>query len=91
MSTIRAATRLISEYVWRLSRLRALAPPGLDSDDGADLVVACLMGELDFAERFQERRQVHPETTAIAPAEAAWLIQRIRPPTWCRSKFSGRC
>src|SRR5215203_6115793 len=70
MSTIRAATRLISEYemsVWRLSGLRALAPPGLDSDDGADLVVAYLMGELDFAERFQERGQVHPENDRDSP------------------------
>ena len=69
--------RIREMSVWRLSRLRALAPPGLDSDDGADLVVACLMGELDFAERFQERRQVHPETTAIAPAEAISSADRV--------------
>jgi hypothetical protein len=35
------------------------------------------MGELDFAERFQERRQVHPETTAIAPAEAIPSADRV--------------
>src|SRR5215203_5994595 len=59
--------RIREMSVWRLSRLRALAPPGLDSDDGADLVVACLMGELDFAERFQERGQVHPENDRDSP------------------------
>jgi hypothetical protein len=69
--------RIREMSVWRLSRLRALAPPGLDSDDGADLVVACLMGELDFAERFQERPQVHPKTTAIAPAEAIPSANRV--------------
>ena len=62
--------RIREMSVWRLSRLRALAPPSLDSDDGADLVVACLVGELDFAESLQERRHIHPETTAIALAEA---------------------
>jgi hypothetical protein len=59
--------RIRERSVWRLSRLRALAPPGLNSDDGADLVVACLMGELDFAERFQEWRQVHPRNDRDSP------------------------
>jgi hypothetical protein len=48
--------RIREMSVWRLSRLRALAPPSLDSDDGADLVVACLMSELDFAESFPSFR-----------------------------------
>jgi hypothetical protein len=50
---------------------------GQASDDGADLVVACLVAELDFAERFQERRHIHPETTAIALAEAVPAADRV--------------
>ena len=61
-----------------------LARPGLGSDDGADLVVACLVGELDFAESLQERRHVHPETTAIALAEAVPAAEVVDP-TWQNS------
>src|SRR5687768_13709788 len=50
---------------------------GLDSDDGADLVVAWIVGELDFAESLQERRHVHPEATAIALAEAVPAADRV--------------
>jgi len=49
----------------------------LDSDDGADLVVAWIVGELDFAESLQERRHVHPEATAIALAEAVPAADRV--------------
>ena len=61
-----------------------LARPGLGSDDGADLVVACLVGELDFAESLQERRHIHPETTAIALAEAVPAAEVVDP-TWQNS------
>ena len=64
-----------------------LARPGLGSDDGADLVVACLVGELDFAESLQARRHVRPETTALALAEAvpAAAAAELVDPTWQNS------
>src|SRR5687767_1976860 len=78
MSTIRAATRF--DHQRRVER--PLEPlkrwhVGLDSDDGADLVVAWIVGELDFAESLQERRHVHPEATAIALAEAVPAADRV--------------
>jgi hypothetical protein len=51
--------------------------PAWGSDDGVNLVVACLMGELDLAKSLQEPRHVHPETTAIALAEAVPTADRV--------------
>ena len=56
----------------------------MDSDDGADLVVAGIVGELDFTESLQERRHVRPETTAIALAEAVPAAEVVDP-TWQNS------
>ena len=61
------------------------------SGDGADLVVARLVGEFNFAESLRERRHVHAEPTAIALADAVppadWIA--FRPAPGLDSPFLG--
>ena len=45
--------------------------------DGADLVVALLVGQLGLAQSFQQWRHVHAETAAVALPEAVPAANRI--------------
>src|SRR5687768_6479797 len=75
--------RIREMSVWRLSRLRALAPPSLDSDDGADLVVACLLSELDSP------RASLPSGMAGIVADSCWASRPV--PDSNRLKKAADC
>src|SRR5687768_6950997 len=56
----------------------AIAGPDIEDSDGPHPVVLRLVGQLREPERLEQRREVHPESPAIALAEAVPAADRVR-------------